>query len=119
MEEETLKKISDIMYSVIKTKYPNLHDEYWESRNETDICDDEDCGEILFYYDWDDKIFYFSIYVLEFLYETIGLELFNLELTIDDEDRLENREKFNKLAKIFANRHFGFSPIKIYLHAYT
>lgn len=124
-EEKSNKIYADLIYTIFKSTYPDFSDQYSESKDETEIFDSEDGGTLIFYYDWEDKSFYFSIYFLEELHDYTGLSFFDPDslndakfypgtTTLDT----EKRDKFNSIVKIFAS-HFGFTPKKIYLHSYT
>lgn len=114
---EILNRASDLIFSVFKSEYPEFSDQYSESKDETEICDNEDCDTLIFYYLWDDKEFYFSSYFAEKLYEMTGLEFFDLDFT--RESNIENRKKFDEIVKVFAKRHFGFDVKKVWLHSYS
>lgn len=107
-----LEKKSDLLYKLIQSFYPNNY-ESDNSNNETEVFDDEDEGNLLFYYNFDTKEFYVGTLFINSLFEATGLPF--LDYT---EVRTNKRGMFNSLIKVFAKRHYGWDVNSVWFHWY-
>jgi len=105
-----LEHKSDILYKLIQLTYPNIYEDETENIRHLNFYSEED-GDLLFYYDYEDKIFYVGARFLETLHEMTGLSFLDVEDIIS-----KNRVSFDNLMKIFFKRHYGYDVKKIYFH---
>jgi len=111
IESLSFEQKSDILYKLIRSLYPNIYEDETENIHHLNFYSEED-GDLLFYYDYEDKKIYIGTYFLNTLYEMTGLPFLNIDNII------ENRDSFNDLMKVFFKRHYGYNAEKVYLHNY-
>ena len=116
----SLDKISDIMYKLFETMYPDNYavvkeypSRYYE--DETEVYSNEDRDQLLFYYKWTHREFYIGTTLIQELYDIIHLHILNPELL---EIGSPERDEFDELIKVFARRHYGWTVNKVWLHWY-
>ena len=103
---------SDALYKLIQLYYPNNY-EYDASDTMSEVYEDDSKEFLLFYYDWDSKGFYISEELILNLFENTALPFFNLT-----EIKLDNRETFDNMIKVFAKRYYGWNVNKVWFHWY-
>lgn len=116
----SLDKISDIMYKLFETIYPDNYEVVIESLsrysgNETEVYSNEERDQLLFYYKWKEKEFYIGTTFIQELYDIIHLHFLNPELL---EIGSPEREEFDNMIKVFAKRHYGWTVDKVWFHWY-
>ena len=99
IESLSFEQKSDILYKLIRSLYPNIYEDETENIHHLNFYSEED-GDLLFYYDYEDKKIYIGTYFLNI------------------DNIIENRDSFNDLMKVFFKRHYGYNAEKVYLHNY-
>ena len=108
-----LEKNSDILYKLLNVFYPENY-EYETSNDTTEVFDDEDNENLLFFYDFESKEFYVGVSFVNKLFELTGLPFLDFTSV-----RTNKREMFDNLIKVFAKRHYGWNVDDVHFHWYT
>lgn len=108
-----LENKADVLYKLIQLFFPENYESYIESVDQTEVFDSENDNLLLFYYTWKTKEFYIGGTFIHYLFESTGLPFLNI-----DKVRVEEREMFNNLIKVFAKRHYGWNVDKVWFHWY-
>jgi hypothetical protein len=109
IDVQKVDRYAKMLGSLMKTLY-ELYDTYDEKTGDTDIKED---GELVFYYDWDRKLFGFSVTVLEYLHKRTNLPIFDYT-----EVKTNNRKMFDEVVKKFAKDEYGFDVNDVSFHWY-
>lgn len=108
-----LENKADALHKLILLFFPENYELYSESIGQTEVFDSEDENLLLFYYAWKPKEFYIGGTFIHYLFESTGLPFLNI-----DKVRVEEREMFDNLIKVFAKRHYGWNVDKVWFHWY-
>lgn len=120
-----LEKLSDLMYNLTKTLYPDLYEhdksEYYPENYsnedaEIEVYSNYDKDLLLFYYRYDEKAFYIGADFLDELYSVTKLDVFDIDNIINDRDIIGGRRGFDDMIKLFAKRHYGWDVNNVWFH---
>lgn len=108
-----LETKADVLHKLMMLFFPENYESYAESVDQTEVFDSENENLLLFYYTFETKEFYIGGTFIDYLFKSTGLPFLNI-----DKVRVEEREMFNNLIKVFAKRHYGWNVDKVWLHWY-
>ena len=105
--------LSKLMHKLIETEYPFIYDDTAIYRDDIEYYSQPEDGELLFYYNPDEKDFYVGANFLMVLFNATKVDLFN-----PHEAYKNKREEFNKLIKVFAKLYYGYDVKNVWFHFY-